>query len=43
MEFGLNAYNHVAANFASNIIWEETARFYTDMLNNRLIYGEGSL
>ena len=43
VELGLNAYHHVAANFASNIIWEETARFYTDMLNNRLIYGEGSL
>ena len=43
VELGLNAYHHVAANFASNIIWEETARFYTDILNNRLIYGEGSL
>ena len=43
MELGLNAYHHVAANFASNIIWEKTARFYTDMLKSRLMYGEGRL
>jgi glycosyltransferase involved in cell wall biosynthesis len=43
MELGLNAYHHVSANFASNIIWEETARFYTDMLKSRLMYAEGRL
>ena len=43
VELGLNAYHHVAANFASNIIWEETARFYTDMLKSRLMHAEGRL
>ena len=43
MELGLNAYHHVAANFASNFVWEETARFYTDMLKSRVMYGEGKL
>ena len=43
MELGLNAYHHVAANFASNIVWEDTARFYTDMLKSRVVYGEGKL
>ena len=43
VELGLNAYHHVAANFASNIIREETARFYTDMLKSRLMHAEGRL
>ncbi len=43
IELGLNAYRHVATNFASNIIWEETARFYTDMLKKRLMHGEERL